>query len=112
MKKEADKGAPMETQTASPMTLFGKRVGVLGGTSGIGFATAEMAAREGAAMVVARTADARALIVPWRAFRKGRRGMRLICGTRSTGVTSSRTSGQLITWRSRPARGCSLALAS
>src|SRR6266852_9414851 len=53
MKKEADKGAPMETQTASPMTLFGKRVVVLGGTSGIGFATAEMAAREGAAMVVA-----------------------------------------------------------
>ncbi len=43
----------MEAQTASPRTLFGKRVVVLGGTSGIGFATADMAAREGAAMVVA-----------------------------------------------------------
>jgi NAD(P)-dependent dehydrogenase (short-subunit alcohol dehydrogenase family) len=52
MKKEAEKGAAMETQTTSPMTLFGKRIVVLGGTSGIGFATAEMAAREGAAMVV------------------------------------------------------------
>jgi NAD(P)-dependent dehydrogenase (short-subunit alcohol dehydrogenase family) len=38
----------MEAQTASPRTLFGKRIVVLGGTSGIGFATAEMAAREGA----------------------------------------------------------------
>jgi NAD(P)-dependent dehydrogenase (short-subunit alcohol dehydrogenase family) len=53
MKKEADKGFPMEAQTASPRTLFGKRIVVLGGTSGIGFATAEMAASEGAAMVVA-----------------------------------------------------------
>jgi NAD(P)-dependent dehydrogenase (short-subunit alcohol dehydrogenase family) len=42
----------MEAQTASPRTLFGKRIVVLGGTSGIGFATADMAAREGAAMVV------------------------------------------------------------
>jgi NAD(P)-dependent dehydrogenase (short-subunit alcohol dehydrogenase family) len=53
MKKEADKGFPKEAQTASSMTLNGKRIVVLGGTSGIGFATAEMAAREGAAMVVA-----------------------------------------------------------
>ncbi len=43
----------METQTEYPMTLNGKRIVVLGGTSGIGFATAEMAAREGAAVVVA-----------------------------------------------------------
>ena len=43
----------METQTAYPMTLNGKRIVVLGGTSGIGFATAELAAREGAAIVVA-----------------------------------------------------------
>ena len=43
----------METQTEYPMTLNGKRIVVLGGTSGIGFATAAMAAREGAAMVVA-----------------------------------------------------------
>ena len=43
----------METQTASPMTLDGKRIVVLGGTSGIGFATAAMAAREGATIVVA-----------------------------------------------------------
>jgi NAD(P)-dependent dehydrogenase (short-subunit alcohol dehydrogenase family) len=43
----------MEAQTASPRTLFGKRIVVLGGTSGMGFATADMAAREGAAMVVA-----------------------------------------------------------
>lgn len=34
------------------MTLNGKRIILLGGTSGIGFATAEMAAREGAAIVV------------------------------------------------------------
>jgi NAD(P)-dependent dehydrogenase (short-subunit alcohol dehydrogenase family) len=61
----------METQTASPMTLNGKRIVVLGGTSGMGFATAEMAAREGAAIVVARTADARTLIVPLRAFPRG-----------------------------------------
>jgi NAD(P)-dependent dehydrogenase (short-subunit alcohol dehydrogenase family) len=43
----------MEAQTASPRTLFGKRIVVLGGTSGMGLATADMAAREGAAMVVA-----------------------------------------------------------
>jgi NAD(P)-dependent dehydrogenase (short-subunit alcohol dehydrogenase family) len=43
----------MEPQIAPSLTLFGKRIIVLGGTSGIGFATAEMAAREGAAIVVA-----------------------------------------------------------
>ena len=43
----------MEAQTASPRTLNGKRIVVLGGTSGIGFATAAMVAREGAALVVA-----------------------------------------------------------
>ena len=43
----------MEAQTASPMTLFWKRIVLLGGTSGIGFAAAAMAAREGAAIVVA-----------------------------------------------------------
>jgi NAD(P)-dependent dehydrogenase (short-subunit alcohol dehydrogenase family) len=43
----------MEAQTASPRTLNGKRIVVLGGTSGMGLATAAMAAREGAAMVVA-----------------------------------------------------------
>lgn len=42
-----------ETQTAYPRTLSGKRVVVLGGTSGIGFATADMAASEGAAVVIA-----------------------------------------------------------
>lgn len=35
------------------MSLQGKRVVVLGGTSGIGFATAEAAAREGASVVIA-----------------------------------------------------------
>ena len=53
MKKEADIGASMETQTAYPRTLHGKRIVLLGGTSGMGFATAAMAAREGAAIVVA-----------------------------------------------------------
>ncbi len=43
----------METQTEYPRTLHGKRIVVLGGTSGMGFATAAMAAREGAAIVVA-----------------------------------------------------------
>ena len=43
----------METQTAYPMILNGKRIILLGGSSGIGFATAAMAAREGAAIVVA-----------------------------------------------------------
>ncbi len=42
----------METQIEYPMTLNGKRIVLLGGTSGMGFATAEMAAREGAAIVV------------------------------------------------------------
>jgi NAD(P)-dependent dehydrogenase (short-subunit alcohol dehydrogenase family) len=53
MKKQANEGASMETQTADSMTLSGKRIVLLGGTSGIGFATAEMAAREGAAIIVA-----------------------------------------------------------
>jgi NAD(P)-dependent dehydrogenase (short-subunit alcohol dehydrogenase family) len=35
------------------MTLKGKRIVILGGTSGFGFATAEAAAREGASVVVA-----------------------------------------------------------
>ena len=43
----------MDTQTEYNMTLSGKRIVLLGGTSGIGFATAEMAAREGAAIIVA-----------------------------------------------------------
>ncbi|HEY3991426.1 MAG TPA: SDR family oxidoreductase [Ktedonobacteraceae bacterium] len=43
----------METQPEYTMALNGKRIVLLGGTSGIGFATAEMAAREGAAIVVA-----------------------------------------------------------
>jgi NAD(P)-dependent dehydrogenase (short-subunit alcohol dehydrogenase family) len=43
----------MEAQTEYPRTLNGKRIIVLGGTSGMGFATAEMAAREGAAIIVA-----------------------------------------------------------
>ena len=68
MNKEADKGVSMETQTEYPMTLNGKRIVLLGGTSGMGFATAEMAAREGAAIVVARTVDAKTLIVPLCAF--------------------------------------------
>ncbi len=42
----------MQTQTEYLSTLHGKRIVVLGGTSGIGFATAAMAAREGAAIVV------------------------------------------------------------
>ncbi len=42
----------METQIEYSMTLNGKRIVLLGGTSGMGFATAEMAAREGAAIVV------------------------------------------------------------
>ena len=50
MKKEEE--ASMETQTEYPMTLNGKRIVLLGGTSGIGFATAEMAAKEGADIVV------------------------------------------------------------
>lgn len=43
----------METQVGSPTTLREKRIVVLGGTSGIGFVTAELAAKEGAAIVVA-----------------------------------------------------------
>jgi NAD(P)-dependent dehydrogenase (short-subunit alcohol dehydrogenase family) len=43
----------METQTEYTGTLRGKRIVLLGGTLGIGFATAEIAAREGAAIVVA-----------------------------------------------------------
>jgi len=43
----------MKTQAEQNMTLSGKRIVLLGGTSGIGFATAKMAANEGAAIVVA-----------------------------------------------------------
>jgi NAD(P)-dependent dehydrogenase (short-subunit alcohol dehydrogenase family) len=43
----------MENQTEYNTPLSGKRIVLLGGTSGIGFATAEMVAREGAAIVVA-----------------------------------------------------------
>jgi NAD(P)-dependent dehydrogenase (short-subunit alcohol dehydrogenase family) len=43
----------MENQKEYSTTLYGKRIVVLGGTSGMGFATAEMAAREGATVVVA-----------------------------------------------------------
>ena len=35
------------------MSLVGKRIVILGGTSGIGFATAQLAAREGACVVIA-----------------------------------------------------------
>jgi NAD(P)-dependent dehydrogenase (short-subunit alcohol dehydrogenase family) len=41
------------------MTLNGKRIVVLGGTSGIGLAVAQAAAREGAAVVVASSSRAR-----------------------------------------------------
>jgi NAD(P)-dependent dehydrogenase (short-subunit alcohol dehydrogenase family) len=51
--EKTDRGADMETQAEYNTTLSGKRIVVLGGTSGIGLATAEMAAREGAAVVVA-----------------------------------------------------------
>jgi NAD(P)-dependent dehydrogenase (short-subunit alcohol dehydrogenase family) len=43
----------MTSQTAQPRTLNGKRVILLGGTSGTGFATAQGAAQEGAQVVVA-----------------------------------------------------------
>jgi NAD(P)-dependent dehydrogenase (short-subunit alcohol dehydrogenase family) len=41
------------------MTLSGQRIVVLGGSSGIGFATARAAAREGAAVVIASSRKAR-----------------------------------------------------
>ena len=41
------------------MSLSGKRIVILGGTSGIGFATAQLAAREGAAVVIASSNAAR-----------------------------------------------------
>ena len=41
------------------MSLSGKRIVILGGTSGIGLATAQLAAREGAAVVVASSNAAR-----------------------------------------------------
>jgi NAD(P)-dependent dehydrogenase (short-subunit alcohol dehydrogenase family) len=49
----------MQTQTEQNRTLSGKRVVILGGTSGIGFATAALAAREGAAVVVASSRQER-----------------------------------------------------
>jgi NAD(P)-dependent dehydrogenase (short-subunit alcohol dehydrogenase family) len=42
----------MTTQTGQNRILKGKRVVILGGTSGFGLATAELAASEGAAIVV------------------------------------------------------------
>ena len=41
------------------MTLHGKRIVVLGGSSGIGLATAQAAAREGANLVIASSRKAR-----------------------------------------------------
>jgi NAD(P)-dependent dehydrogenase (short-subunit alcohol dehydrogenase family) len=41
------------------MTLQGQRIVILGGSSGIGFATAEAAAREGAKLVIASSTTAR-----------------------------------------------------
>src|SRR3954447_22246135 len=41
------------------MTLEGKRIVVLGGSSGIGLATAQAAAREGASLVIASSRRAR-----------------------------------------------------
>ena len=41
------------------MTLNGKRIVVLGGSSGIGLATAQAAAREGAEVVIASSRKAR-----------------------------------------------------
>jgi NAD(P)-dependent dehydrogenase (short-subunit alcohol dehydrogenase family) len=41
------------------MTLKGKRIAVLGGSSGIGLATAQAAAREGASLVIASSRKAR-----------------------------------------------------
>jgi NAD(P)-dependent dehydrogenase (short-subunit alcohol dehydrogenase family) len=41
------------------MTLKGKRILVLGGSSGIGLATAQAAAREGALVVIASSRKAR-----------------------------------------------------
>src|ERR1700751_23530 len=43
----------------SAMTLDGKRIVVLGGSSGIGLATAQAAAREGASVVIASSRQAR-----------------------------------------------------
>ena len=41
------------------MTLDGKRIVVLGGSSGIGLATAQAAAREGASIVIASSRKTR-----------------------------------------------------
>jgi NADPH:quinone reductase-like Zn-dependent oxidoreductase len=110
MKKEADKGFPMESQTASLMTLNGKRIVVLGGTSRIGFATAEMAVREGAAIVVAssrrESVDRAVARLP-----KGTEGYALDLSNEERVRDFFTHPVHLITWRPRPVRGCSLALA-
>ena len=48
----------MAIQTEQNMALSGKRVVLLGGTSGIGFATAQLAAREGAEVVISSSKQA------------------------------------------------------
>jgi NAD(P)-dependent dehydrogenase (short-subunit alcohol dehydrogenase family) len=111
MNKETDKGFPMEAQTASPMALFGKRIVLLGGTSWIGFATSVLAAREGEVLVVAssgrESVDRAVVRLP-----QGTEGYALDLSNEQYVRDFFTHLGAMITWRSRPARGYSLTLAS
>ena len=56
---QAPKYGAVTTGGDTIMTLNGKRIVVLGGSSGIGLATAQAAAREGAAVVIVSSRQAR-----------------------------------------------------
>src|ERR1700739_4027852 len=57
--KQAPKYLTVATDGDTIMTLNGKRIVVLGGSSGIGLATARAALREGASVVIASSQQAR-----------------------------------------------------
>src|ERR1700686_4320937 len=57
--RQAPKYLTVATEGDTIMTLNGKRIVVLGGSSGIGLATAQAALREGASVVIASSQQAR-----------------------------------------------------
>jgi len=90
------------------MTLHGKRVVVLGGSSGIGLATAQAAVREGATVVIASSRKAR-IDEALATLRPVQRAMRSILRTGTQRRRCSHGSAVSIIWSSRPLIHCSSA---
>src|SRR6202023_956207 len=90
------------------MTLEGQRIVVLGGSSGIGLATAQAAAREGARVVIASSRKDRieaALVT----LPTGSEGHVLDLPTATRPERYSRGSAVFIIWSSQPAKHCNSA---